>query len=235
MPVSMTRNLPAAKAAGAHSGRGLLRGAVIGLGLAAAAAFSAGSALAQGSGSSVVELKPSQKTWTKVCGKDKKANKEICYTTRDFGQDDKRPPVLAVAVYDVKGDKTKVIRILMPVGLLLKPGFRFSVDKSATQSGTFEICFPNGCFAESKVNQATINRLKKGQKLHLYVRNQVAREVHFVVPLDGFAKSFDGPAIDPKVLQAQQEALRKQLEERAKKERERLEKAGGGDKPPAKK
>jgi guanyl-specific ribonuclease Sa len=32
-----------------------------------------------------VDLQPSQPDWTKVCGKDQAANKEICYTTRDFG------------------------------------------------------------------------------------------------------------------------------------------------------
>ena len=32
-----------------------------------------------------IDLQPSQPNWTKVCGKDQAANKEICYTTRDFG------------------------------------------------------------------------------------------------------------------------------------------------------
>ena len=33
-----------------------------------------------------VDLKPTQASWTKVCGHDQVANKDICYTTRDFGQ-----------------------------------------------------------------------------------------------------------------------------------------------------
>ncbi|MGO9428889.1 MAG: invasion associated locus B family protein, partial [Rhodoblastus sp.] len=32
-----------------------------------------------------VDLTPSQDNWTKVCGHDQAANKDICYTTRDFG------------------------------------------------------------------------------------------------------------------------------------------------------
>ncbi len=32
-----------------------------------------------------VELIPTQEKWTKVCGHDQAANKDICYTTRDFG------------------------------------------------------------------------------------------------------------------------------------------------------
>ncbi len=181
-----------------------------------------------------VELKPAQDKWTKVCGKDEAAGKEICYTTRDFGTDPNAAPVLALAVYDIKGDETKVVRLLMPVGLMLEPGFRFGIDKGANLDGKFQICFPNGCFAEARVKVATINQLKKGTLMNVYVKNQVNNEVQFVLPLEGFGTAFDGAAIDPKVLQAQQEemakqqqALQKQLEERAAAERQRLEAQGG--------
>ncbi len=76
-----------------------------------------------------VDLIPTQDNWTKVCGHDQAANKDICYTTRDFGAQKEQPPVLALAVYDVKGEDVKMVRFLMPVGLMLRPGFRFSVDK----------------------------------------------------------------------------------------------------------
>src|SRR3974390_353685 len=82
-----------------------------------------------------VDLHPAQSDWTKVCGKDQAANKEVCYTTRDFGTQADQPPVLAIAVYDVKGDDTKIVRFLMPIGLMLRPGFRFSVDKNAPIEG----------------------------------------------------------------------------------------------------
>lgn len=170
-----------------------------------------------------VTLKPMQKNWTKVCGKDPGAKKKICYTTRDFGQDPKRPPVMAVAIYDPEGAKTKIIRLLLPVALLLQAGFRFSVDKSATQDGNFEICFPNGCFAQSKIDARTLRRIKRGKQMNVFVKNQVGKEVVFVVPLGGFAKAYDGKPIDPKVLQAQQQALKKELEKRAIEQRKRLE------------
>lgn len=181
-----------------------------------------------------VELKPAQDKWTKVCGKDEQAGKEICYTTRDFGTDPNAAPVLALAVYDIKGDENKVVRLLMPVGLMLEPGFRFGIDKGANLDGKFQICFPNGCFAEARVKVATINQLKRGTLMNVYVKNQVNNEVQFVLPLEGFGAAFDGAAVDPKVLQAQQEelakqqqALQKQLEERAAAERQRLEGQGG--------
>ena len=178
-----------------------------------------------------VNLQPSQSDWTKVCGKDQAANKEICYTTRDFGQAADQPPVLAVAVYDVKGDDQRIVRLLLPVALMLRPGFRFSVDKGATQDGGFEICFPNGCFAESKVKGPTIDQMKKGNTLNVMVKNQANNEVNFVLPLAGFAKAFDGAAIDPKVLEDQQRKLEEELQKRAEEQRKALESQQGGAAP----
>jgi len=170
-----------------------------------------------------VNLLPTQNEWTKVCGHDRAANKDICYTTRDFSAQKDKPPVLAVAIYEIKGDDTRIVRLLMPVGLMLRPGFRFSVDNGEAYDGAFEICFPNGCFAESRVKAPTIEQMKKGQMLNISVRNQINNEVTFAVPLIGFGKAYDGPPIDPKVLEAQQKKLQEELQKRAEEERKKLE------------
>ncbi len=181
----------------------------------------------QASGPTVVQVKPepSQTTWTKVCGKDQAANKEICYTTRDFVSDQGQP-VLAVAVYDVKGDPNKIVRFLMPLGLLLQPGIRFGVDTAQPQPGRYAVCFPNGCFAEAQVREDFINSMKKGTNLSVSVQNQAAREVSFQIPLADFAKGFDGAPIDPKVLEEQQKQLQDELAKRQEELRQRL--GGGG-------
>ena len=172
-----------------------------------------------------IDLVPTQNDWTKVCGRDPAANKDICYTTRDFSAKAGEPPVLALAIYDIKGDDTRIIRLLVPVGLMLRPGFRFAVDKGATLEGSFEICFPNGCFAEAKVKGATIDLIKKGSILSVAVKNQVNNEITFAIPVAGFGRAFDGPAIDPKVLEEQQKKLQEELQKRAEEERKRLEAA----------
>lgn len=172
-----------------------------------------------------LDLIPTQNEWTKVCGKDPAAGKEICYTTRDFSAQAEQPPVLAVAVYDVKGEDTRIVRLLLPVGLMLRPGLRFAIDKGQTNEGTFEICFPNGCFAESKVKGTVVTELKKGTTLFVAVKNQVNNEVTFAVPLTGFGKAFDGPPVDPKILEEQQKKLQAELQKRAEDERKKLEAA----------
>lgn len=183
-------------------------------------------------GPTVVQVKPepSQTNWTKVCGKDPAANKEICYTTRDFVSDQGQP-VLAVAVYDVKGDPNKIVRFLMPLGLLLQPGIRFGVDTAQPTPGRFAICFPNGCFAEAQIKDDFINQMKKGTNLNISVQNQGAREVSFSIPLTDFAKGFDGAPIDPKVLEDQQKQLQDELAKRQDELRKRLGGSGAGAAP----
>jgi invasion protein IalB len=181
-------------------------------------------------GPTLVQVKPepSQTEWTKVCGRDPGNQKEICYTTRDFVSDQGQP-VLAVAVYDVKGDNTRIVRFLLPIGLLLQPGIRFGVDQAQPIAGRFQICFPNGCFAEANVNDAQLNSFKRGTTVNISVQNQAARELTFQVPLAGFAKAFDGAPIDPAELQKQQENLQQELQKREEELRRRL----GGEAAPA--
>jgi invasion protein IalB len=180
-----------------------------------------------------VDLIPTQADWTKVCGHDNAANKDICYTTRDFGAQKDQAPVLALAVYDVKGEDVRIVRFLMPVGLMLRPGFRFSIDKGPVTEGAFEICFPNGCFAEAKVKKDVIDAARKGTGMTVVVKNQANAEVVFNLPLAGFGKAFDGPAVDPKVLEEQQKKLATELQKRAEEERKKLEQQQGGAAAPA--
>jgi invasion protein IalB len=208
----------------ANIGGGTLRRAIVGI-LAslflpvAHAAFAANSS----SDAARVELLPTTNEWTKICGHDPAANKDICYTTRDFTAKADEAPVLALAVYDIAGDDRRIVRMVLPLGLMMEAGIRLSIDKGATLQGKFETCHPNGCFAEAKTNKALVEQLKKSSTMNIAVRNQTNAEVTFGVPLAGFAKAYDGPAIDPKVLEEQQKKFQAELTKRAEEEKKRLE------------
>jgi len=123
----------------------------------------------------------------------------------------------------------------MPLGLLIQPGIRFGIDQGQAIPGKYAICFPNGCFAESPVKEDFIGAMKKGTNVNVSVQNAQGREVTFAVPAAGFGKAFDGPAIDPKVLEEQQKKLQEELEKRSEELRKRLESnaSPGGATPPA--
>ncbi|WP_407522857.1 invasion associated locus B family protein [Methylobacterium oryzisoli] len=194
-------------------------------------------AAAPQNGPQVVQVKsePSQAEWTKVCGKDQATSAEVCYTTRDFVSEQGQP-VLAAAVYDLRGPQgsTKIVRFLLPLGLLLQPGIRFGVDQGQAMPGRYAVCFPNGCFAEVPgLKDDMVAAMKKGTTMNVSVQNQAQREVTFAVPLAGFGKAFDGAPIDPKVLEEQQKKLQAELEKRSEEMRKQLEAQKGGAAAPA--
>lgn len=167
--------------------------------------------------------------WTKVCQKDPTGAKEFCRTIRAFGQAVDQPPTLAIAVDTLTGDDKKVVRVQLPEGLLLRPGFRFKLEKGEPIEGRYSICASGSCFAEAELSQGQLNTLKKSAIASIVVRNQVGAEVTFNVPMHDFAAAIDGPAVDPKKIQQQNKALQDQLEKRAQQQREQIEK----EKPPA--
>jgi len=174
-----------------------------------------------------IELVPTQNDWTKVC-----PDQVTCSTMRDFSTQAGQPPVLELIVSEIKGQDARM-RLLLPVGLMLPPGFRFYVDKGSMFAGTFQICFPNGCIAEAGMKSATLDQLKKGSIMSVVVKNQAAVEVTIDIPVAGFGRSFDGPAVDPKVFEEQQKKLQEELQKRAEEERKRLEAAKAGQAAPA--
>ena len=83
------------------------------------------------------------------------------------------------------------------------------------------------------VDAGVIAAMKKGTTLNVSVQNQTQREVTFAVPITGFGKAFDGPAIDPKVLEEQQKKLQAEMEKRSEDMRKKLEQQGSAGAAPA--
>ncbi len=186
----------------------------------------AGAAAPAASGPVTVNLVPSPQPWTKFCSKDPGVGKDVCSVIRYFGQTENQP-TLAVAIYQVAGDEKRILRVQLPLGFLIRPGFRLIIDKGDPIDGRFAVCVPNGCFGEAEVNGAALNALKKAAMTTIAVRNMGGIEVTFALPMKDFGVAFDGPAVDPKVIEQQNAELQKQLEERARQEREALEKQQG--------
>lgn len=147
---------------------------------------------------------PDQADWLKVCGLDPSVNKTICYTTRDFVAENNQP-VMAVAVYSIKEEPRRFVRILVPLTFLIQPGIRFSAEGTQPVNARFQICLPQGCFVEGELNEATIAGLKKATTLRIDMQNQIGQEVNFEVPLAGFAKAYDSAGIDQETLQRMQQ------------------------------
>ena len=183
---------------------------------------------AQGPAAQQVDLVQLNGDWTKYCGEDPSIKKEVCTVVHNFGVQDGNSPVLSFAVMEMKGEDQRLFRFFLPPSFLLRPGLRFAVDDGAggVGEGAFEVCLPNGCIAEARVTKPIVDQLKKGKFLRISVKNTQNLEVIFSAPLQGFGKIYDGPPIDPKVLEAQQKQLQEEMARRAEEERKREQGAG---------
>jgi invasion protein IalB len=159
--------------------------------------------------------------WNKVCYNDPQANKQVCQTSRSFGENASSPR-LWLAIIDFPGTD-KGIQVMAPIGVALRPGVRFAVDKGSPEQGAFDICAPQGTLGGLRVKQAFVDSMKKGEKLAITVKDLSGGEFTFHLPLAGFGKSFDGPGIDPKTAEERQKKLQEELMKKAEEERKKLE------------
>ena len=105
----------------------------------------------------------------------------------------------------------------------LQPGTRVIVDQGQPMTGPYVICFNNGCMADYEASADLIGKLKKGQGLVVQGINGAGQAISLVLPLDDFAKAYDGPPTDPKVFEEQQKKLQDELQQRAEEARKKLE------------
>jgi invasion protein IalB len=159
--------------------------------------------------------------WVKLCGKDPKGTKEVCFVQREL-RTDSGQFLASAGIRGVEGEARKILLVQTPVGMLIQPGMRVQVDKGKQEAAKFTICFPNACFAELPVDDAFVGSLKKGNELILTTLNQAAKAVNFKLSLSGFTAAFDGPALDTAALQRQQQELQAELQRKAKEAQQKL-------------
>jgi len=177
---------------------------------------------------SKVDLVSPEPQWAKFCAKEPNTGKDACATMRDFSTSADQPPMISVNVFEQAGEEKRKLRLLMlPIGMMLKPGFRVIIDKGEPIDGKYDMCFQNACSAEIEVGGKTLDALKKGQTMSVVMRvpggDASGRELTFNIPLKDFGPAFDGKPTDPKVLQQQRQELQQQLQKKAEEQRKMLE------------
>lgn len=152
--------------------------------------------------------------WTKICQVNDQTKKETCVVTQNLHAETGQM-LAAVTVIEEKGAQ-KIFRIAVPLGMMIEPGLRVVVDQNQPIETKYAICVPDGCFADLQINDDFVGNLKKGKALVVQTINHVGRTVNITFPLTDFGKSYDGPAIDPKEIQAQKQKLDEAVKNQAK-------------------
>jgi invasion protein IalB len=161
--------------------------------------------------------------WTKFCLKGQEAAaKQVCFTGKD-GRVESGQPVVAAVLIEPDGEPRKILRVTLPLGMSLQPGTRVIIDQGQPMTGPYVICFNNGCMADYEASDALIGLMKKGQGLVVQGINGAGQPISLVLPLNDFAKAYDGPPTDPAVFEKQQKQLQDELQRRAEEARKKLE------------
>ena len=160
--------------------------------------------------------------WTKICNRDPQANKEVCLVAQDIRAETGQF-LASIAVREIEAEPKKQFIIAVPPGMQLQPGMRVVIDKNEPLPARYSICFPNACYGDMDIDVKFVDIMKKGQALTVQAINQVGRTVNFTLVLKDFAKAYDGPPVDPKEVEAQQQKLREGMQKQADEVLKKLE------------
>ena len=160
--------------------------------------------------------------WMKVCGQGQDTgNKKVCVITKD-GRLENGMPVAIVQLFEPEGEP-KVLRVTVPLGMQLAHGTRLLIDQQQPTQQPYKICFPVGCMADYPVTDDMIAKMKKGQNIVVQAINMQGTPISLPLPLNDFAKAYDGPPTDPKAFEEQQRKLQEELQKKAEEARKKLE------------
>lgn len=159
--------------------------------------------------------------WLKVCSTIPQTEQQQCFLQQEL-RTNQGQFLASVTIRETDGESRKSLLASVPTGMIIPQGVAMQIDGAEPERIPYSICYPNACFAERAIDEAFIERLKRGGKLALVTFNQAGKQVRFDMTLIGFTAAYEGDGIDPQALQQQQQALQRELDRRAQEARDRL-------------
>jgi invasion protein IalB len=164
--------------------------------------------------------------WTKLCSKGADTGgKTMCRIGND-GRLESGQPMVGAVLMEMEGEPRKILQIMLPLGILLPRGTRVLIDNDEQGAMVLPImvCAGGGCMAQTDANADLVAKLKKGQTLYVQAYSMQQTVFTLSLPLTDFAKAYDGPATDPKDIEAQNKKLQEELQKRGEQLKQRQKK-----------
>jgi invasion protein IalB len=152
--------------------------------LAGLAGFTQGAA-AQGVVRSVHE------DWQIRCDTPPGAQTEQCALMQSVVAEDRANIGLTVIVLKTADNKSRVLRVIAPLGVLLPAGLGLTIDKTEVGRAGFVRCLPKGCFAEVVMDDKLMQQLRTGQSATFVIFQTPEEGIGFPLSLKGFGEGFD--------------------------------------------
>jgi invasion protein IalB len=152
----------------------------------AVALLSAGApALAQGTVKSV------HADWQIRCDTPPGAQSEQCALIQSVTAEDRPNVGLTVIVLKTADQKSRLMRVLAPLGVLLPSGLGLKIDKADIGRAGFVRCLPNGCVAEVVMDENLVKQLRTGQAATFIIFQTPEEGIGIPLSLKGFGDGFD--------------------------------------------
>ena len=129
--------------------------------------------------------------WATRCETPPGAAHEQCAIVLSVVDQDRPNLILVVIVLNTADRKTRLMRVIAPLGVLLPPGVSLRIDNAEAGRLSFLQCLPNGCVAQLAMDQSLIDKLKSGKTATLGVFQTPEEGVGVPAPLAGFKEAYE--------------------------------------------
>ena len=155
-------------------------------GLALAAVIGGpGDAFAQGTVRSV------HQDWQIRCDTPPGSKGEQCALIQSVTAEDRASVGLTVIVLKTADQKSRLMRVVAPLGVLLPSGLGLKIDNTDIGRAGFVRCLPNGCIAEVVMDDELIKKLRTGQTATFIIFQTPEEGIGFPLSLKGFNDGYD--------------------------------------------
>ena len=164
-----------------HAGlAGLIRFA----GILAILVLQTGHASAQGAVKSV------HADWQIRCDTPPGSQGDQCALIQSVTAEDRANVGLTVIVLKTADQKSRLMRVVAPLGVLLPSGLGLKIDQADVGRAGFVRCLPNGCVAEVVLDDSLIETLSNGTDAIFVVFKTPEEGIGIPVSLNGFKDGF---------------------------------------------
>lgn len=129
--------------------------------------------------------------WQMRCETPAGASAEQCALVQNVVAEDRPNVTLVIIVLKTADGKSKLLRIVAPLGILLPSGLGLKIDQTDIGRAGFVRCLSTGCVAEVVMEDSLVAQMKGGQAATFIVFQTPEEGIGIPVSLNGFAAGFD--------------------------------------------
>jgi invasion protein IalB len=129
--------------------------------------------------------------WQIRCDTPPGAQSEQCALMQSVTAEDRPNVGLTVIVLKTSDQKSRLMRVVAPLGVLLPSGLGLKIDNADVGRAGFVRCLPNGCIAEVTMDDKLIGQLRNGQTSTFIIFQTPEEGIGFPMSLKGFGEGYD--------------------------------------------